>query len=179
MAEKNQIVDNPLLLTSLYSRGVFYIPQQKKQDESAVENLDIQEVKTVEPSKIVLPESTIIHLIYDKEPAHWPTYLNEPLTKIMSAVTINGVPVPISDYAVYNLTLMPEVKDITKFISELNTKLIMIWSTNLKIEGWKGVNSEYLVADKKVLWLKDIQIVMSSKEEKIGAWTSMKKFFNI
>lgn len=182
MAEKNQIVDNPLLLTSLYSQGIFHIPQQKKQEEIPTDKIDIQEVKqveTAEPTKIVLPESTIIHLIYDKEPAHWPTYLNEPLSKIMSAVTINGVHVPISDYAVYNLTLMPEVKDITKFISELNTKLIMIWSTNLKIEGWKGVNSEYLVADKKVLWLKDIQTVMSSKDEKIGAWTSMKKFFNI
>lgn len=179
MAEKNQIVDNPLLLTSLYSQGIFYIPQQKKQEDQIVDKIDIQEVKTPETTKIVLPESTIIHLIYDKEPAHWPTYLNEPLTKIMSAVTINGVPVPISDYAVYNLTLMPEVKDITKFISELNTKLVMIWSTNLIVEGWKGVNSEYLLAEKKILWLKDIQTVMSSKDEKIGAWTSMKKFFNI
>lgn len=182
MSEKNQIVDNPLLLTSLYSQGVFHIPGKKNElveSIKKIENQEVNEEKEIENKKIELPESTVIHLIYDKQPSHWPEYLNEPLSKIMSAVKIEGKPIPISDYAVYNLTLMPEVKDITKFITELNTKSIMLWSSNLKILGWEGVNREYLVENKKILWLKDIQTVMSAQSEKIEAWTSMKKFFNM
>jgi len=182
MSEKNQIVDNPLLLTSLYSQGIFHIHSSQNEpalSSKKIENQEVNDQQELENKKIILPESTVIHLIYDKHPSHWPEYLNEPLSKIMSAVKIEGKSIPISDYAVYNLTLMPEVKDITKFIAELNTKLIMLWSSNLKIQGWEGVNHEYIVANKKVLWLKDIQIVMSAQTEKIEAWTSMKKFFNM
>lgn len=200
MSEKKQIVDNPLLLTSLYSEGVFYIPNKETvnkmptsskenqlvgNDELKVEaqnipseNLEVKPEK-VEVKKIQLPEAVVINLIYDKNPTHWPEYLNEPLTKIMGAIKIDGQPISISDYAVYNLTMMPEVKDISKFISELNTKRIMIWSSQLEIQGWEGLNREYHLGDKKILWLKDIGIVMSTQTEKIEAWTSMKKFFNM
>ena len=54
-----------------------------------------------------------------------------------------GNSISISDYAVYNLSLMPEVRDISKFIADLNTKNILIWSSQLKIEGWEGLNKEY------------------------------------
>lgn len=200
MSEKKQIVDNPLLLTSLFSEGVFYIPNQQDSKSKLTSNTEIQVVETVEMKsdlvddndnkvienppkdeikKIKLPESLVINLIYDKNPSHWPEYLNEPLTKIMGAIKIDGKQITISDYAVYNLTLMPEVKDISKFISELNTKRIMIWSSQLKIDGWEGLNREYQLTDKKVLWLKDIGTVMSTQAEKIEAWNSMKKFFNM
>jgi hypothetical protein len=200
MSEKKQIVDNPLLLTSLFSEGVFYIPSNQKPLSIPTPKIENQEVETLEVKadsvveienkvienppkeeikKIILPEATVINLIYDKNPSHWPEYLNEPLTKIMGAIKIDGKPIAISDYAVYNLTLMPEVKDISKFIAELNTKRIMIWSSQLKIEGWEGLNKEYQLADKKVLWLKDIGAVMSTQTDKIEAWTSMKKFFNM
>ena len=200
MSEKKQIVDNPLLLTSLFSEGVFYIPSQQVSMPKLSSNTENQVVETVEGKsdfvveinntvienppkeeikKIILPESLVIHLIYDKNPSHWPEYLNEPLTKIMGAIKIEGKPITISDYAVYNLTLMPEVKDISKFISELNSKRIMIWSSQLKIDGWEGLNREYQLTDKKVLWLKDIGTVMSTQAEKIEAWNSMKKFFNM
>lgn len=200
MSEKKQIVDNPLLLTSLFSEGVFYIPSNQKPLSIPTPKIENQEVETLEVKadsvveienkvienppkeeikKIILPEATVINLIYDKNPSHWPEYLNEPLTKIMCAIKIDGKPIAISDYAVYNLTLMPEVKDISRFIAELNTKRIMIWSSQLKIEGWEGLNKEYQLADKKVLWLKDIGAVMSTQTDKIEAWTSMKKFFNM
>jgi hypothetical protein len=74
---------------------------------------------------------------------------------------------------------MPEVKDISKFIADLNTKHILIWSSQLKIEGWEGLNKEYQLGDKKVLWLKDIGTVMSTQKDKIEAWTAMKFFFNM
>lgn len=179
MTEKNQIVDNPLLLTSLYSQGIFYIKDLKNEKVEAVEKIENQEVNVPNLQKIELPFSTVIHLIHDQQPTHWPANLNEPLSKIMSAVKMNGKSIEISEFAVYNLTLLPEIKDITKFIGELNTNMVIIWSTNMQIQGWKGVNFEYQVDSKKVLWLKDIQTVMSAQIEKIEAWTSMKKFFNM
>ncbi len=179
MTEKNQIVDNPLLLTSLYSQGVFYIKNSKNEKKIVLEKIENQEVNVPQNQKIELPFASVIHLIYDKQQTHWPENLNEPLTKIMSAVKINGKPIAISEFAVYNLTLLPEIKDITKFITELNTNMVIIWSTDMQIQGWKGVNFEYQVNEKKVLWLKDIQTVMSAQTEKIEAWTSMKKFFNM
>jgi len=80
---------------------------------------------------------------------------------------------------VYNLTLFPEVTDISKFISELNTQRILIWSTNLKTEVFQTINSEYLLANKQVLWLKDVLDVMANNESKMEAWILMKKFFKM
>jgi hypothetical protein len=193
MSEKKQIVDNPLLLTSLFSGGVFHIPSEQNRFVNSPSTIDNQEDETSienekkvlgksekeELKKIILPEAMVINLIHDKNPSHWPEYLNEPLKKIMGAIKLDGNSITISDYAVYNLTLMPEVKDISKFIADLNTKHILIWSSQLKIEGWEGLNKEYQLGDKKVLWLKDIGTVMSTQKDKIEAWTAMKFFFNM
>jgi hypothetical protein len=197
MNEKNQIVDNPLLLTSLFSEGIFYIPTEgiAKIDEAIqIENQQVElstdevnEVviekeitqKSVEIKKIELPESTVINIIIDPEMVHWPEKLTEPLTKMMGAIRLDGKPLILSDFAVYNLTLFPEVTDISKFISELNSNRVLIWSTNLKTEAFQTINSEYILANKQVLWLKDVLDVMSNNESKMEAWIPMKKFFKM
>ncbi len=197
MNEKIQIVDNPLLLTSLFSGGIFYIPTEKNREADDVVNSEYQQVDVlnnatedgeideefapniVEIKKIELPVSTVVNIIIDAELAHWPEKLNEPLTKMMGAIRIDGKPLALADFAVYNLTLFPEVTDITKFISELNSHRVLIWSTNLKTEAFQTINSEYLLANKQVLWLKDVLDVMSNNESKMEAWISMKKFFKM
>ena len=197
MNEKIQIVDNPLLLTSLFSGGIFYIPTEKNREADDVVNSEYQQVDVlnnatedgeideefapniVEIKKIELPVSTVVNIIIDAELAHWPEKLNEPLTKMMGAIRIDGKPLALADFAVYNLTLFPEVTDITKFISELNSHKVLIWSTNLKTEAFQTINSEYLLANKQVLWLKDVLDVMSNNESKMEAWISMKKFFKM
>lgn len=197
MSEKIQIVDNPLLLTSLFSGGIFYVPTENKVIEEEVlklenqqvevlsnesENLEIEKEITqniVEIKKTELPVSTVVNIIIDAELAHWPEKFNEPLTKMMGALRIDGKPLTLSDFAVYNLTLFPEVTDISKFISELNTQRVLIWSTNLKTEVFQTINSEYIMANKQVLWLKDVLDVMSNNESKMEAWIPMKKFFKM
>jgi len=197
MNEKKQIVDNPLLLTSLFSGGVFYIPTEKKSlnkeelntDNQQVEAINIEKVNVeitkeivqnvVEIKKIEITESLVINIIIDTELAHWPEKLNEPLKKMMGALRIDGKPLTLADFAVYNMSLFPEVTDISKFISELNTQRILIWSTNLKTEVFQTINSEYLLANKQVLWLKDILDVMANNESKMEAWILMKKFFQM
>jgi len=197
MNEKIQIVDNPLLLTSLFSGGIFYIPTENKgiaEEVVKVENqqVEVSEIETVnveieqeitqnivEIKKIEIPESTVVNIIIDTELAHWPEKLNEPLTKMMGALRIDGKPLTLADFAVYNLTLFPEVTDISKFIAELNTTNVLIWSTKLKTEAFQTINSEYLMANKKVLWLKDVLDVMANNESKMEAWILMKKFFKM
>ena len=197
MNEKIQIVDNPLLLTSLFSGGIFYIPTENKgiaEEVVKVENqqVEVSEIETVnveieqeiaqnivEIKKIEIPESTVVNIIIDTELAHWPEKLNEPLTKMMGALRIDGKPLTLADFSVYNLTLFPEVKDISKFISDLNTKRVLIWSTNLKTEAFQTINAEYSLANKQVLWLKDVLDVMSNTESKMQAWIPMKKFFKM
>jgi hypothetical protein len=197
MSEKIQIVDNPLLLTSLFSEGIFYIPAEKKSLEKEVVNIENQQVEVlvnesenveiqneitqniVEIKKIEIPLSTVVNIIIDAELAHWPEKFTEPLTKMMGALRIDGKPLTLADFAVYNLTLFPEVTDISKFISELNTQRILIWSTNLKTEVFQTINSEYLLANKQVLWLKDVLDVMANNESKMEAWILMKKFFKM
>ena len=197
MSEKIQIVDNPLLLTSLFSGGIFYVPTENKVIEEEVLKLENQQVEVlsnesenveiekeitqniVEIKKTELPVSTVVNIIIDAELAHWPEKFNEPLTKMMGALRIDGKPLTLSDFAVYNLTLFPEVTDISKFISELNTQRVLIWSTNLKTEVFQTINSEYIMANKHVLWLKDVLDVMSNNESKMEAWIPMKKFFKM
>ena len=197
MSEKIQIVDNPLLLTSLFSGGIFYVPTENKVIEKEVLKLENQQVEVlsnesenveiekeitqniVEIKKIELPVSTVVNIIIDAELAHWPEKFNEPLTKMMGALRIDGKSLTLSDFAVYNLTLFPEVTDISKFISELNTQRVIIWSTNLKTEVFQTINSEYILANKQVLWLKDVLDVMSNNESKMEAWIPMKKFFKM
>jgi len=197
MSEKIQIVDNPLLLTSLFSEGIFYIPTEKKSLEKELVNIENQQVEVldnvseiveiqkeitqniVEIKKIEIPLSTVVNIIIDVELAHWPEKFTEPLTKMMGALRIDGKPLTLADFAVYNLTLFPEVTDISKFISELNTQRILIWSTNLKTEVFQTINSEYLLANKQVLWLKDVLDVMANNESKMEAWILMKKFFKM
>jgi len=197
MNEKIQIVDNPLLLTSLFSEGIFYIPNEKKSIDEEVVNIENQQVEVlnketetveiekeitqnvVEIKKIEIPVSTVVNIIIDAELAHWPEKLNEPLTKMMGALRIDGKPLNLADFAVYNLTLFPEVTDISKFIAELNTTNVLIWSTKLKTEAFQTINSEYLMANKKVLWLKDVLDVMANNESKMEAWILMKKFFKM
>lgn len=197
MNEKNQIVDNPLLLTSLFSEGIFYIPSDKtvrqeidvvaknqqveddvlpKTGEGIIENIT-ENVEIIK--KIELPQSVVINIIIDSEKAHWPAKLSEPLTRMMAAIKIDGVSLNLSDFAVYNLIMFPEVSDISKFILELNTNRVIIWSTQLKIENFPQINAEYTVANKQVLWLKDILDVMANTENKMEAWVSMKKFFKM
>lgn len=197
MNEKNQIVDNPLLLTSLFSEGIFYIPNNEKavvQETVKIESQQVEELngqttdlennienspKSAEIKKIEIPESTVINIIIDSELVHWPAKLNEPLTKMMGAVRIDGKPLALSDFAVYNLTVFSEVTDISKFVSELNTKRVIIWSTKLKTDAFSTINTEYLLANKQVLWLKDILDVMTNNETKMEAWILMKKFFKM
>jgi hypothetical protein len=197
MNEKIQIVDNPLLLTSLFSEGIFYIPTDTEGTEEEVIKIENQQVEVpniepenmeieleinqnlVEIKKIELPESTVVNIIIDAELVHWPEKLNEPLTKMMGALRIDGKPITLADFAVYNLTMFPDVTDISEFISELNTQKVLIWSTNLKTEAFSVINSEYLLANKKVLWLKDVLDVMSNTESKMQAWIPMKKFFKM
>ena len=45
MNEKIQIVDNPLLLTSLFSEGVFYIPTENKVIAEEVVKVENQQVE--------------------------------------------------------------------------------------------------------------------------------------
>ena len=197
MNEKIQIVDNPLLLTSLFSEGIFYIPTEKKDIAEEVVTLENQQVEVlknetenieiekeiaqnlVEIKKIEIPESTVVNIIIDPELAHWPEKLNEPLKKMMGALRIDGKPLTLADFAVYNLTLFPEVTDISKFISELNTQRVLIWSTKLKTEAFQIINAEYILANKQVLWLKDVLDVMANNESKMEAWIAMKKFFKM
>lgn len=197
MSEKIQIVDNPLLLTSLFSGGIFYVPTENKVIEEEVLKLENQQVEVlsnesenveiekeitqniVEIKKTELPVSKVVNIIIDAELAHWPEKFNEPLTKMMGALRIDGKPLTLSDFAVYNLTLFPEVTDISKFISELNTQRVLIWSTNRKTEVFQTINSEYIIANKQVLWLKDVLDVMSNNESKMEAWIPMKKFFKM
>jgi len=197
MNEKIQIVDNPLLLTSLFSGGIFYIPTENKgiaEEVVKVENqqVEVSEIETinveieqeitqniVEIKKIEIPESTVVNIIIDTELAHWPEKLNEPIKKMMGALRIDGKPLTLADFSVYNLTLFPEVKDISKFISDLNTKRVLIWSTNLKTEAFQTINAEYSLANKQVLWLKDVLDVMANNESKMEAWIPMKKFFKM
>lgn len=197
MNEKIQIVDNPLLLTSLFSGGIFYIPTENKSVSEEVVNSENQQVEVlinetenveieqeiaqnvVEIKKIELPESTVVNIIIDAELAHWPEKLNEPLTKMMGALRIDGKPLTLADFAVYNLSMFPEVNDISKFISELNTQRVLIWSTKLKTEAFQTINAEYTLANKQVLWLKDVLDVMSNNESKMEAWIPMKKFFKM
>lgn len=197
MNEKIQIVDNPLLLTSLFSEGIFYIPTDTEGTEEEVikienQQVEVSQIETVnveieqeitqnitEIKKIEIPESTVVNIIIDAELVHWPEKLNEPLTKMMGALRIDGKPITLADFAVYNLTMFPDVTDISEFISELNTQKVLIWSTNLKTEAFSVINSEYLLANKKVLWLKDVLDVMSNTESKMQAWIPMKKFFKM
>jgi len=197
MNEKKQIVDNPLLLTSLFSGGVFYIPTEKKslnKEELNTENQQVEAINiekgnveitkeivqnVVEIKKIEITESLVINIIIDTELAHWPEKLNEPLKKMMGALRIDGKPLTLADFAVYNMSLFPEVTDISKFISELNTKRVLIWSTKLKTVAFQTINAEYLLANKQVLWLKDILDVMANNESKMEAWILMKKFFQM
>ncbi len=197
MNEKIQIVDNPLLLTSLFSEGVFYIPTENKViaeevvkvenqqvEVSQIENVNVEIEQEItqnipEIKKIELPESTVVNIIIDTELVHWPEKLNEPIKKMMGALRIDGKPLTLADFSVYNLTLFPEVKDISKFISDLNTKRVLIWSTNLKTEAFQTINAEYSLANKQVLWLKDVLDVMANNESKMEAWIPMKKFFKM
>jgi hypothetical protein len=197
MNEKIQIVDNPLLLTSLFSGGIFHIPSDEKVLQDEVINSENQQVEVsnnesgnveiekeinqnlVEIKKIEIPVSTVINIIIDAELAHWPEKLNLPLSKMMGAIRIDGKPLALADFAVYNLSLFPEVKDISKFISDLNTNRVLIWSTNLKTEAFQTINSEYILANKQVLWLKDVLDVMANNESKMEAWILMKKFFKM
>ena len=98
---------------------------------------------------------------------------------MMGAIRLDGKPLNLSDFAVFNLTLYPEVTDISKFISELNSDRVLIWSTNLKTEAFQTINSEYILANKQVLWLKDVLDVMANNESKMEAWIPMKKFFKM
>jgi hypothetical protein len=197
MNEKIQIVDNPVLLTSLFSGGIFYIPSESKGVTDEVLNSENQQVEVlnieaknaeivqkiaqnvVEIKKIEIPESTVVNIIIEAELAHWPEKLNEPLKKMMGALRIDGKSLALADYAVYNLTLFPEVTDISKFISDLNTKRVLIWSTQLKTDAFQTINSEYTLANKQVLWLKDVLDVMANNETKMEAWIQMKKFFKM
>jgi hypothetical protein len=98
---------------------------------------------------------------------------------MMGALRIDGKPLALADFAVYNLTLFPEVTDISKFISELNTQRVLIWSTKLNTEAFQIINAEYSLANKQVLWLKDVLDVMANNESKMEAWIAMKKFFKM
>lgn len=197
MNEKIQIVDNPLLLTSLFSEGIFYIPNEEKGKSNEVVNIENQQVEevvlesndskieienvpnSVEIKKVEIPESTVVNIIIDPEMVHWPEKLTEPLTKMMSAMRIDGKQLALSDFAVYNLTLFPQVTDISKFIADLKTQRVIIWSTSLKTEAFPAVNNEYLLANKQVLWLKSVLDVMTNNESKMEAWIPMKKFFKM
>lgn len=181
MGKEDLIVDNPLLLTSLFNTGVFFIPEQgnteklsvetetKKVEEKAELEQITNEVKN-EPltseSKILIPDTDVIHLVAElgKSP-----YRTETIPNAMNAIgklLKTGIPrFEIIDIDELEVPIQEYIQKVP-----LHVKLI-IWSSETP------ENEEIKKQSERLLSLSMPSVMLSSQERKADHWNRIKSFF--
>ena len=181
MGKEDLIVDNPLLLTSLYNTGVFFIPEQgnteklvqesesdKSEEKTNLEPaaIELNNETTVSEPKIFIPDTDVIHLVAELGTS---PYRTETIPNAMNAIgkLLNaGIPrFEIIDIDKLEIPLEEYVQKIPP-----HTKLV-IWSSETLENG------ELKEQSQRILSLSMPSEMLSSQEKKADHWNRIKSFF--
>ena len=187
MGKEDLIVDNPLLLTSLFGKGVFALPTEIENKEIAEESEPVKADSTkesseekvplteavevtdaVEVSNIQIPQAEVLHLVV--ETGNSP-YFEETIPNAMRAIgkLLNAGAPP--EFAIIDvLALEVAVQDYVNQIPQ--TTKIVFWGNGT--EQSKSLS----FPQSHVLKLSMPSIMLSSNENKAEHWTKIKSFFN-
>lgn len=154
MSENRQFVENPLLVTDLFPKGVFYFGESVSKGDSSSQNVENEvdsqqsvesvvnlavEEKEVEPqadSVKLLQENdienegmvtlTVINLFFDDCDAHWDGNTQESYNKLMSAVRVNQEAVIPEDIESIHVSTESEYQP--GLLNDRRSPVIFVWS---------------------------------------------------
>ena len=187
MGKEDLIVDNPLLLTSLFGKGVFALRTEIENKEIAEESetVDVDSTKEsseekvplteavevtdeVEVSKIQIPQAEVLHLVV--ETGNSP-YFEETIPNAMKAIgKLLNVGSPPEFAIIDVLALDVAVQDYVNQIPK--TTKIVFWGNETEL------SKSLTFSQKQVLKLCMPSVMLSSNENKAEHWAKIKSFFN-
>ena len=187
MGKEDLIVDNPLLLTSLFGKGVFALTTEMESkeitEESESDNVDstiesseekepitevVEVTDAVEGPKIQIPQAEVLHLVI--ETGNSP-YFEETIPNAMKAIgkLLNAGSPP--EFAIIDvLALDVAVQDYVNQIPK--TTKIVFWGNETEL------SKSLTFSQNEVLKLSMPSIMLSSNENKAEHWAKIKSFFN-
>lgn len=199
--EKNQIVENPLLITELFSGGLYVIPEKKvgKQEtvkieevvteklesiseETPVENIHNQTISVenavseieVKPAEI---KFELVHLVDTLGEEICPENWKVAIENISKAIDYQGSKLSTNQFTIIPLRESQRSSSIKVFLESLNTSKIILWSNESILEDWKNNEITYSINNKEILWLPGFNVVTENDSNKRSAWVKIKNFF--
>ncbi len=152
MGKEDLIVDNPLLLTSLFSKGIFMIPDK---------NIAISE-----GLKLSIPQVDVLHIVAETGIS---PYRQETIPNTMNALTKSqakwGKTYEILDAAALGTTVKNYIDQVPNQIK------IIFWGRETPHFDQLSENSH------RLLVLSMPSVMLASQESKMEHWVRIKQFF--
>jgi hypothetical protein len=182
MSEEKEdlIVDNPLLLTSLFKQGIFLVPTDKRQ-EFVPQNKQAQETTSVESkpetgsqktakepmqSAPIIPQVDVIHLVVEEaQSAYREVVIPNTMKALTNIQSKWGRSYEIID--VKQMGLMP--KEYIQLVPE--QVKIVFWGKETSYASGLSANSH------RLLLLSMPSVMLASQESKTEHWNQIKRFF--
>lgn len=183
MGKEDLIVDNPLLLTSLFNKGIFKNTEVKfSNDKPVSEDLNPKEQSTLAPpeastkssqeiptaEQIQVPAVSVLHIVFETGQS---PYKTETIPNAMSALgKLANKPVP--SFEIMDLKQLP--CELAAYIALVPTNTrVILWAAELPEIGTINIDN------KRMLLLSMPSVMLSSQERKTDHWNKMKAFFKI
>jgi len=181
MGKEDLIVDNPLLLTSLFKSGVFFIPEQKNTEELIQESEPsnsgenpVSEITSIDSNietkaaelEVQIPDTDVIHIVAELGTSAYRTEIIPNTMNAIGKLLKGGMPgFEIIDFKDLAIPLEDYVQRVSP-----RTKLVIWASESPETEGLKNQS-------KRILLLSMPSVMLSSQEKKADHWNRIKAFF--
>jgi hypothetical protein len=200
MSENRQFVENPLLLTDLFSKGVYHFGEQKEteglpvqltEDESegkekisdtpsevevkndfATGNEVAEILPVVDENAEEMITLTLINLFFDPCDAAWNDEISTAYGKLMSAVRVNQEPVISEDIEIIHAAGEKEYNPI--ILADRLAPVIFIWS-DLEIGNIPALYKARPTEKGVILRFPAFATMCSNVEMKKMVWQTMKQ----
>ena len=168
MGKEDLIVDNPLLLTSLFGKGIFAIPDEGNGIKTPTKPKPITEQNEEGSATplVSIPLVEVIHIVV--ETGNSP-YKTETIPNAMNALgkILNNV---VPSFVILDLSELGV--DVAAYIQRVppNTKIVL-WAA-------ESPESQKIKSDtQRILILSMPSVMLSSKDKKADHWNRIKAFF--
>ena len=164
MKDSGFIVDNPFELNQLFENGVFLLDEPKQTRYKYFGKGD----------------KHILNVFIADEPNQDFGAYEEMISKIMGAVTINGVRLTRKGFATVNINAASPDMTVADVIDDFKPEKLILWS-----DSWAEQGNEVLyyktgkVRDIEILRCHALKTVVADDERKRACWTAIKAYFNM
>jgi len=168
MSENRQFVENPLHLTDIFSRGVYYFKDEVTGDSEKISD----EISTVEnpQTEEEMIQLSIVNLFFDQCDAQFSAEVDLAYHKLMSVVKINQELVIPED--IEKVLAIGKTEYSAEVLGDFLSPVIFVWSDQ-EIIGIPSLYSAKPTEKGVMIRFPSFSGMCQSKEQKMKVWQTM------